>query len=366
MDLAGRIAALYGRFTPGARETLQARVRAAGGGVTRDLTRRSDILVIGARAFALIDSGALSARIATARARAVPVFGERSFEKLMSGKAGGGEATLPLAAILSETMLTPDEAGVLAAFDIIALDNGYCRFEDARALRAAAELRAHGRSLGETTHILARARDLAPKGRHRVQLGPSGEAVLEWDDGLTTLEGQGLLPLGEEAESLDDLFEAAALAEARGDANEAARLYDLVARTDRADPIAPYNLGNMHLAQGASEGAELAYRRALARDPDFVEARYNLAQALEAMGKVPAAQAELEAVVDADPTFGDALFNLAQLRMKFGALDAARALWERYLALGPPPDGAAVARKAILYCTYQDPALVAESAAHRP
>jgi tetratricopeptide (TPR) repeat protein len=347
MDLAGRVAALYGRFSPGGREALAGKVLAAGGQVVRDLTRRSDLLIIGARAHALIDSGALPARLATARARALPVLGERAFAAALAG-AAPQQAQLPVA---RAAPLASGEAEVLAAFDLIVVDADNCRFEDARALRAAADLRAQGRSLADTVRILAQARDLAPKGRHRIQLTPSGEAALAWDDGLTTLEGQGLLPLGDEAADLDGLFETAALAEVRGDVAEAARLYDLLARADRADPIAPYNLGNLHLAAGAFGQADIAYRQALARDPSFAEARYNLAKALEAMGRPDAAQAELEAALVADPTLADALFNLAQLRMRDGDAAAARALFERYLATDPPSEAAATARKGIIYCT---------------
>ena len=133
--------------------------------------------------------------------------------------------------------------------------------------------------------ILARARDLSPAGRRKIVLTQAGEAALQWDDGLTTLEGQGLLPLDEAHASVDDLFEAAALAEAQGDLDEAARLYDMCARADRRDAIAPYNYANIRLVQGRSAEAMLAYQQALARDPKLIEARYNLAQALEAAGK---------------------------------------------------------------------------------
>ena len=47
--------------------------------------------------------------------------------------------------------------------------------------------------------------------------------------------------------------------------------------------------------------------------------------------------------------------NLAQLRMQAGDLGAARALYERYLALGPPDEWAATARKAIVYCMASSP-----------
>jgi tetratricopeptide (TPR) repeat protein len=241
---------------------------------------------------------------------------------------------------------------LLAAFDLIAIANDNCRFGDAGVMRTAGELLAHGRPWADVVRILARARDLAPKGRHKIVLTPSGEAALQWSEGLTTLEGQVFLPLDDDDHaSVDDLFQRAAVAEAVGDAPEAERLYDLCARADRADAIAPYNWGNLRLAAGAPEEAALAYRRALERDPRFVEARYNLAQALEALERMDEAAAELEKALTADPAYADAVFNLAQLRLKAGDLAAAKALFERYLTLDPPREWAATARRAVLYCT---------------
>ena len=74
---------------------------------------------------------------------------------------------------------------------------------------------------------------------------------------------------------------------------------------------------------------------------------------MEAAGKPAAAAGELDRALDADPNYADAVFNLAQLKMSRGELAAAKALYERYLALDPPPDWAHTARKAILYCTAQ-------------
>ena len=79
MDLERRSVALYGRFSAGNRERLQREIARRGGAVARDLTRRSDILVVGALATALIDSGSLIKRLHAAIARSVPVMGERSF-----------------------------------------------------------------------------------------------------------------------------------------------------------------------------------------------------------------------------------------------------------------------------------------------
>lgn len=347
MQLRGRSVALYGRFSSGQRDELQRRVLRARGEVTRDLTRRSDILVVGAEAARLADSGALQQRLETAKARGAPIFSERGFARALDA-APPEPATLPLATALSQSGLTRRDAELLAAFDLVGLDGEACRFGDVSVMRTAAELMAGGRTAADAVRILAQARDVAPVGRHKIVLTPSGEAALQWDDGRTTLEGQGVLPLDET--SLDDLFEAAAIAEGEGELDEAARLYDMCSRADRRDAIAPYNYANIRLGQGAHDEAALAYQRALARDARFIEARYNLAQALEAAGKHEAAEAELVHVLKADGAYADAVFNLAQLKMKAGAMAEAKALYERYLALGPPDEWATTAKKAIAYC----------------
>jgi hypothetical protein len=353
MDLKDRSVALYGRFTSGERDRLQRDIVKQGGAVARDLTRRSDLLVIGALATSLVDTGALPARLRTAKERNVPVVGEASFIRMLDGVAPD-PATFPLATALSQSTLSRDDAEVLAAFDLIVIAGEQCRFADPGVMRTAAELLAGGRSLGDVVQVLTRARDLAPVGRRRISLTSAGEAVLTWDDGHTsTLEGQGVLAFDERHASVEDLYEAAALAEAEDDLEAAARLYDLAARADRADAIAPYNLGNIRLMQEAYDQASLAYQLALARDPTFVEARYNLAQALEAANKLDAAAAELNRVLALDSQHADAVFNLAQLEMKAGRVDVAKGLYERYLALDPPADWAATARKAIQYCAAQ-------------
>lgn len=349
MDLAHRAVALYGRFSPGGRDRLAQRVVAAEGGVSRDLTRRSDALVVGSLATALIDSGALAGRLAAARERGLDVWGERGFAAALEGRPQDA-ATLALSTALTQSGLARPDADLLVAFDLAVIEREHCRFGDVGVFRTAAELMAQGRTRGEALRILLKARQVAPAGRHRIVLTGQGQAALKWDEGLTSLEGQSYLPLDEAHASLEDLFEQATLAEAGGYLDEAARLYDLCARADRGDAIASFNYGNIRLAQGAFEEAALAYQRALARDPDLLEARYNLAQAREAAGRHMEAVAELEQVVAADAGYPDALFNLAQLRMKAGDLAVAKGLYERYLELGPPDDWAATARKAITYC----------------
>jgi predicted TPR repeat methyltransferase len=352
MELRGRTIALYGRFSPGVSERVRSEIAGRRGVALRDLTRRSDLLVVGALATTLVDNGALPARLRAARERVVPVMSERGFLAALAGEAHPTAATLPISTALSGTTLTHADVAILAAFDLVETRGEDCRFGDARVIRTAADLVAHGRSLAEAVRILTEARDLSPLGRHKIITTSSGEAALEWQDGnLTTLAGQGYLPLDADHPSLDDLFERAALAEASGDLDAAARLYDQCARADRTDAIAPYNLGNIRLAEGDHNAAALAYQRALARDRRLAEARYNLAQALEAAGKPREAAAELTRLLALDTTHADAVFNLAQLRMNAGEMAAAKALYERYLAMGPPEAWASLAKKAILVCS---------------
>src|SRR3569832_2072496 len=87
MDLFRRSVALYGRFSQGRREQLQREIIARNGFVARDLTRRSDLLVVGALATTLIDRGILVSPLDQARARGIPVFGERTFGQILENAA---------------------------------------------------------------------------------------------------------------------------------------------------------------------------------------------------------------------------------------------------------------------------------------
>lgn len=350
MDLGGKTVALYGRFLSARRDDIAALVVAGHGVVARDLTLRTHVFVVGVGAATLLESGHLQARLAAARDRKVRVYGERGFRDALAG-VSADKPTYPLAAVLTQTGLAEETAYILAAFDIAHIEDGCCRFADVARMRTAAEFLSAGHSLAAVVRTLITARDRAPEGRHKIVMDDQGQPALRWDFGLTTLDGQGRLPLDAARASVEDLFEAAALAEARGDVEEAIRLYDMSARADRSDPIAPFNLGNLFLHRQDFDAAALAYQVALLRDRDFVEARYNLAQAYEAAGKPEPARKELRRALEIDPTHADAAFNLAQLELQRGRLAQARELYERFLKAAPSGDWAEKARKAIAYCS---------------
>lgn len=339
MDLSDTRVALYGRLLGGPRPALEATIAARGGTVERDLTRRSDLLVVGRGSLNLIPSGSLLRKLTAAASQGVPVVGEARFRARL---AGGAEPapTYPLDRVTPPAPL----ATVLNAFDLIHLQDGCIRFADVQALRTAGALADEGHEVSSVVRIMLRARDVAPSGRHRI-VSHDGQPRLEWDDGVTGLDGQRFLPL-EDQPDLDALFDQAMLAEAEGQLDAAARGYEMCAQMDRRDPIAPFNLGNVLAAQDNPEAAIHRFGQALARDPDFAECYHNRARVLEASGRPDAAEADWRAALAIDPDFGHALFNLAQLRLRCDDTVEAVDLFDRFLALGPEPEWRAIAVKA--------------------
>lgn len=147
----------------------------------------------------------------------------------------------------------------------------------------------------------------------------------------------------------------------------------------RASALEPYNLGVSALARGDLEEAERLFRLALRTVPDLPDARYNLALVLLKRGQAEAAETLLvELVADrpADADFGFALgnalfqqtryleaaarfarvlaahpdhrraaFGHARALQESGSRQEARTAWQRYLELDPDSSWAAEARR---------------------
>jgi tetratricopeptide (TPR) repeat protein len=166
--------------------------------------------------------------------------------------------------------------------------------------------------------------------------------MLEWDDGVTTLSGQHVLPLEDETD-LDDLFEQALDAEASGDLITAARFFETCAKADSKDALALFNLGNVRWAMDDLKGATLAFQQAIARDQRLTEAHFNLAGVREQAEDAAAARDHLKTALVLDPRYPDALFNLAQLELADENLLEAKGLFERCIVAvseGPLKDNA--------------------------
>ena len=240
-------------------------------------------------------------------------------------------------------------------FDVLEPVDERFAYRDLVAAREAARLLKRGVALGD---VLEAAIALGRRGGHlaeaRLTEGPSGALVREIAGQFAELSGQLTmrLPLRPEqkARSLDDLLVEADEAEAGGDHATAESLYTTAMRADTADPVLPFNLGNVFQAQGRATEAKVAWQIAVARDPAFAEAWYNLAQAAEDDRQADLAVAQYRRAVQAEPGYADAHFNLALLLTKLDRCAEALAAWERFLELEPSSPQAGTAQKAIALC----------------
>ena len=121
-------------------------------------------------------------------------------------------------------------------------------------------------------------------------------------------------------------------------------------RVDRTDPVIPFNLGNVLDAAGRRGEAIYAYEQAIGRDAAFAEAWLNLGVVREGMNRIAEAIGCYRQALEARPDYPEALHNLAALLTRRGGFGEALPLWERYLALSPPDDHVAGARRWAALC----------------
>lgn len=250
--------------------------------------------------------------------------------------------------------LSPNLVSCLVLFDVLEPVDERFAWSDLVAAREAARLLKRGVAIGNVLEAsVALRRRGGTLAEARLAEGPTGELLREVGGQLAEFSGQ-LTMFGREGErkprSIDDLLGEAEEAEAAGDHATAESLYTTAMRADTADPVLPFNLGNVFQAQGRGPEAKVAWQIAVARDPAFAEAWYNLALAAEDEEQTDLAIAEYRRAVKAQPDWGDAHFNLALLLTKVERCDEALAAWQRFLEVEPTGKHAATAQKAIALC----------------
>jgi tetratricopeptide (TPR) repeat protein len=247
--------------------------------------------------------------------------------------------------------LSPNLISCLVLFDVLEPVDERFAYRDLVAAREASRLLKRGVALAD---VLDAAIALRRRGAHlaeaRLTEGPTGELLREVAGQLSELSGQLTMPLEQKPRSVDDLLSDAEDAVERGDLATAENLYTTAMRADTADPVLPFNLGNVFEAQGRVAEAKIAWQIAVARDPAFAESWYNLALAAEDEDQTDLAVAEYRRAVQAQPDFADAHFNMALLLTKLDRCDEALAAWQRFLELEPSSPHAPTAQKAIALC----------------
>jgi tetratricopeptide (TPR) repeat protein len=295
----------------------------------------------------LSDTGELGLRFNPAKAAFVS---ERAFKARFGIGAPAGEVERPYTSEQMQRLagLTGSQLRGLALYDVLDPAEDRFPYADLVVARAIKRLLSGGARLGK---IAAAALALEQRGTSlshvRLAEAPWGEILQEVEGGLARLDGQLFLPIESEDISADEAFARAETSEADRDFPAAERWYALAARLDRGDPVIAFNLGNVLDAQGRPLDAEIAYRQAIARAPDFADAWFNLGVLQERIGRQEEALASYEQAYLAEPTYADALHNAAVLLMRLKRFGKALELWDA-IAARVPPNAAEVRRLAHL------------------
>jgi tetratricopeptide (TPR) repeat protein len=199
-------------------------------------------------------------------------------------------------------------------------------FHDLIILRTAGELTAAQIPKRKVRRVLQRLREQLPEGRSltAVRITADGERVIVRDGEVVwnPESGQSLFDF-----AVADLAAKAAPLIHRNAADARERAHELT-----ADDW--YELG-CELEMSSVEQAKDAYARALAVDPQHIEANVNLGRLLHEEGAPAAAEKHYRAALDVDPDDETAIFNLGVALEDLGrTADAVRA-YKRAIQLDP-------------------------------
>ena len=254
--------------------------------------------------------------------------------------------------MLERSGLGARELALIALFDGFERDVEPFSFRDLILARKYAGLVASGAGWGAIVRSVHRFGPAVSLTAKALQAG-EGAIYACHDDGVSELDGQMLLALGEAVEDAEALFVEAEAAEAAGRHEAAAALYGRCLAVDPGDAVAAFNRGNCLRAAGREGEAEQELARALKLDPGFVEAWFNLGGVVAARGRVAAARGHLARAIELDPDYADAVFNLASLEFEAGELAAARRWWARYLELDPDSEWGRRAARGVRFVDLQ-------------
>lgn len=332
-------------------------VRKRGGKPLENVTKQTNVLIVGALGWPLLDDGRPSNSLAQAKTYGVKIASETQFLEWLGKRAPDEQAKTYTPDQLAALSKLPKEiVEQLAIFGLIEARAGLYGFRDLAAARQVAGLLAAGASLSAITRSLHDIRKWLPDARlSNLKLFPesSDRILVEQMQGRTDRTGQFVLDVDDAPDDVDALFAAAQAAEEQNDIATAERLYRRVTTMEPADAAAAFNLGNVLRASGRPVEAERAYRAAVKADPDYAAAWYNLADALDDQGRTSEAIQCLARALEADPTYADAMFNISLFLQKLERHAEAASWWKRYLEIDRSSPWAARAKRALKYCEMQ-------------
>jgi tetratricopeptide (TPR) repeat protein len=344
---------IFGRLHGVTRDRLRRAVDASGGRLARRPSARVTLVALGCRSAAAALREGTVVELPSGLPRSVEVISELQVKRRL-GLAPPEtqiQGQFSAADLARATGLSPEAVLSLHLYDVLGGVGGRYGFRDLRAAREVKRLLDRDYTLGEIVEAATALRHFG-RGLFDTSLSdaPWGETLQHSPGRLARLDGQYLLPLDETFQSADELFEQAEEREQAGDLAGAERLYHRAGAADRADPVIPFNLGNVLDAMGRTLEAGVAYRQAIGRDPSFAEAWMNLAALHERAHQFAETEHCLRKAVEARPDYPEAVFSLAALLTQRHKYREALPLWDRFVGLGPDAIDVARARRERMLC----------------
>jgi len=346
--LQGAEVAVTGRFASMSQAEVGDLIRDFGGRLTRDLSLRTRLLIIGQGGLPLGQDGKPTAQLEKARRFKahgcnLEILSEEEFvERLGLDRQAEGirrrYTVLQLARILKlpgeriRSWLKQGLIGPAETVNRVALFD----FHQVAAARTLCDLIESGLSPAEIRKGLEQLRRLLPESQSpllqvsamestsrllvRLDNGllaePSGQLRLDFED--ETYADDANLSFIAVARSSDDLFADAVALEISERLEEAAETYRRALGLDPLDPVLHFNLGNVLYRLGQTEAAAAQFQLALRSDPGYVEAWNNFGSMLFESGQVDKAIAAFRRAISLVPSYADACFNLASVLAHVG------------------------------------------------
>ena len=135
--------------------------------------------------------------------------------------------------------------------------------------------------------------------------------------------------------ALEALLNKAMAAHGSGRLSEAQNHYKVLLKSAPKHPVALHFLGLSYLQQGKSDRGIESIQKALAVQPDYIDAHFNLGIALQGLGHHQDAEAHYRKVIAANPDNAGAQNNLGAALQHHRRFEEAMAHFEKALALQP-------------------------------
>lgn len=343
---------VFGRLYGMTRTRLESLVVRAGGRLLQRPSSAATLVAVATQTARAAVAQGLSLALPASLPATAEIISEVNVRRLLGLEPATSEpSTFDQDAVVSASGLEPAVVEWLAVYDVLDPLDGRFAYRDLVAARQVKRLLCDGLGLAdivEASAVLRRAgRSLADT---KVVETSTGELLQEVGRAHGRLDGQLLLQLDDTCEWVDDIFERAERCEGDGDLDEAERWYRVALQMSRADPVIPFNLGNVLDAAGQHEQAVIAYGQALARDASFAEAWANIGTIREKQNRPSDARQAYLNALSARADCPEALYNLGLLLTWSEEYAEALPLWERYGALAVSPGDAAQAGRLMQLC----------------